>query len=135
MKLGYSRRGESGWEFSQKAVELLQQYMIKFPDFIAGIQRNPQSGFYGFEPFLNLLHLEGGNFLRIEISRRIAVTLRPLDAEQLDSDIVMLIEHDADILNASQPDMQPKKVRGVPRSALLRPADGVAIGTLPESWA
>ncbi|KAJ5134520.1 5'-3' exoribonuclease [Penicillium atrosanguineum] len=39
--LGYSRRGDSGWEFSQKAVDLLQQYMIKFPEFFAGIQRNP----------------------------------------------------------------------------------------------
>lgn len=124
--LGYSRRGESGWEFSQKAVELIQQYMINFPEFIAGIQRNPQgdrfrpTDFYPEEEALIkikeirdwLKSIEAKNFERV-----------PLDAEQLDSDIVKLIEQDADRLVQSQPQMKPKKVRGVPRSALLRPAD------------
>ena len=124
--LGYSRRGESGWEFSQKAVDLLQQYMIKFPEFFAGIQRNPQNDryspydFYPEETALLkmkeirdwLKSMEAKNFERV-----------PLDAEQLDSDIVHLIEQDADAINAQQPPMHPKKVRGVPRSALLRPAD------------
>ncbi|KAJ5573751.1 uncharacterized protein N7459_008178 [Penicillium hispanicum] len=124
--LGYSRRGDSGWEFSQKAVDLLQQYMITFPEFIAGIQRNPQNDRYSPTDFYPeeiallkmkeirdwLKSMEAKNFERV-----------PLDAEQLDSDIVQLIEQDADRLIQSQPQMQPKKVRGVPRSALLRPAD------------
>ncbi|KAJ5981371.1 hypothetical protein N7499_001619 [Penicillium canescens] len=124
--LGYSRRGETGWEFSQKAIDLIQQYMINFPEFIAGIQRNPQgdryspTDFYPEETALLkikeikdwLKSVEAKNFERV-----------PLDAEQLDSDIVQLIEQDADNLNLGQPQMQPKKVRGVPRSALLRPAD------------
>ncbi|CAL5871274.1 uncharacterized protein PFLUO_LOCUS5524 [Penicillium psychrofluorescens] len=124
--LGYSRRGDSGWEFSQKAVELIQQYMINFPEFIAGIQRNPQgdkfrpTDFYPEDVAMLkikeirdwLKSIESKNFERV-----------PLDAEQLDSDMVMLIEQDADRLIQSQPQMQPKKVRGVPRSALLRPAD------------
>ncbi|KNG90239.1 putative exonuclease Kem1 [Aspergillus nomiae NRRL 13137] len=124
--LGYSRRGDSGWEFSPKAVELLQQYMIKFPEFIAGIQRNPQgdrykpTDFYPEETALLkvkeirewLKSIEAKNFERV-----------PLDAEQLDSDIVKLIEQDADQLIQSQPAMQAKKVGGVPRSALLRPSD------------
>ncbi|KAJ5134521.1 hypothetical protein N7526_005886 [Penicillium atrosanguineum] len=59
-----------------------------------------------------LKSMEAKNFERV-----------PLDAEQLDSDIVHLIEEDADASNAQQPPMHPKKVRGVPRSALLRPAD------------
>ena len=40
--LGYSRKGPSGWEFSQAAIQLIQQYMIKFPQFIAGVHHNPQ---------------------------------------------------------------------------------------------
>ncbi|KAJ5689254.1 hypothetical protein N7462_003646, partial [Penicillium macrosclerotiorum] len=124
--LGYSRRGDSGWEFSQKAMELLQNYMINFPEFIAGIQRNPQKDRYAPTDFYPediasvkmkeirdwLKSIEAKNFERV-----------PLEAEQLDSDIVKLIEQDADSLNTSQLQMQPKKVRGVPRSALLRPAD------------
>ncbi|GLA39344.1 hypothetical protein AnigIFM63309_006681 [Aspergillus niger] len=124
--LGYSRRGDSGWEFSPKAVELLQQYMIKFPEFIAGIQRNPQNDrytptdFYPEETALLkmkeirdwLKSIEAKNFERV-----------PLDAEQLDSDLVKLIEQDADQLLQSMPPMEVKAVRGLPRSALLRPSD------------
>ncbi|KAJ5735837.1 uncharacterized protein N7483_000962 [Penicillium malachiteum] len=124
--LGYSRRGDSGWEFSPKAVTLLQQYMINFPEFIAGIQRNPQNDRYSPTDFYPeeialvkmkeirewLKSAEAKDFQRV-----------PLEAEQLDSDIVLLIQQDADEMNQSLPEMQPKKVRGVPRGALLRPED------------
>lgn len=124
--LGYSRRGDSGWEFSSKAVELLQQYMIKFPEFIAAIQQNPQQNRYKPTDFYPeetanlkmkeirdwLKSIEAKNFERV-----------PLDAEQLDSDVVKLIEQDANGLNQQAAAMVPKKIRGVPRSALLRPAD------------
>ncbi|KKA20107.1 Phosphodiesterase I [Rasamsonia emersonii CBS 393.64] len=124
--LGYSRRGESGWEFSQKAIDLVQQYMIRFPDFIAGIQRNPQgdryepTDFYPEEIAMQkikeirewLKSIEAKSFERV-----------PLDAEQLDSDIVKLIEQDADRLVQSQPPPEAKKIKGVPRGALLKPSD------------
>lgn len=124
--LGYSRRSESGWEFSQKAVDLIQQYMIKFPDFIAGIQRNPQGDKYlptDFYPAeiasakfkeINqwLKSIESKSFERV-----------PLEAEQLDSDVVKLIEQDADRLVQSQPPVEAKKIKGVPRNALLKPSD------------
>ena len=124
--LGYSRKGDSGWEFSPKAVALIQEYMINFPDFIAGIQRNPQGDRYSPADFYPqdialqkvkeirdwLKSIEAKSFERV-----------PLDAEQLDSDIVKLIEQDADKVAQSQAQVQPKKVRGVPRSALLRPSD------------
>ncbi|KAF7596557.1 hypothetical protein BBP40_000957 [Aspergillus hancockii] len=124
--LGYSRRGDSGWEFSPKAFELLQQYMIKFPDFIAGIQRNPQGDRYKPTDF----YPEGIALLKIKEIRDWLKSIEaknfervPLEAEQLDSDIVKLIEQDADKLIQSLPAMQPKKIKGVPRSALLRPSD------------
>lgn len=124
--LGYSRRGDSGWEFSAKAVGLLQQYMIKFPEFIAGIQKNPQNDryqptdFYPPEIALQkineikawLKEIEAKNFERV-----------PLEAEQLDSEIVKLIEQDADSILPSLPAIEVKKIRDVPRSALLRPSD------------
>lgn len=124
--LGYSRRGDSGWEFSPKAVALLQQYMINFPEFIAGIQQNPQQNRYQPTDFYPeevavlkmkeirdwLKSIEAKSFERV-----------PLDAEQLDSDVVKLIQQDADDFNQNVPVMMPKKIRGVPRSALLRPSD------------
>jgi 5'-3' exoribonuclease 1 len=124
--LGYSRRGESGWEFSHKAMALIQQYMIKFPEFIAGIQRNPQgdkyepTDFYPKETAMLKIKeirdwlklIEAKNFERV-----------PLDAEQLDSDVVQHIEVAADHFMHSQKAPEAKKIKGVPRGALLKPAD------------
>lgn len=124
--LGYSRRGPTGWEFSQKAISLIQQYMINFPEFIAGIQRNPQGDKYeptDFYPASTavakikeikdwLKSIEAKHFERV-----------PLDAEQLDSDVVKLIELDADRLAQAQAAVDIKRLKGVPRGALLKPAD------------
>ena len=124
--LGYSRRGQSGWEFSQKAIELLQEYMIKFPEFIAGIQRNPKGDLYqptdfypGDTASMKIKEIQA--WLRSVESK--AFEKVPLDAEQLDSDIVHLIEQAADKQVQNGPPVEGKKIKGVPRSALLKPAD------------
>lgn len=124
--LGYSRRGPSGWEFSEKAIALLSEYMIKFPDFIAGIQRKPQGDNFDATDFYPadiaatkikeiqtwLKSIESKSFERV-----------PLEAEQLDSDVVKAIEKSADDAFRSQPSTEAKKMRGVPRNALLKPTD------------
>ena len=124
--LGYSRRGNSGWEFSPKAIELIQDYMTRFPEFFAGIQNNPQGDKYEptdfFSPDIALQKIkEIGEWLKsIEAKNFERV---PLDAEQLDSDVVKLIELDASRLVQSQQQVEPQKIKGVPRVALLKPSD------------
>ncbi|MCJ1310727.1 hypothetical protein MMC25_004393 [Agyrium rufum] len=124
--LGYSRRSSTGWEFSQKAIELIRQYMVNFPDFIAGIQRNPQGNIYQAEDFFPgqdetakvkeiqnwLKSIESKNFQKV-----------PLDAEQLDSTTVMKIEQASDLALQNGPRVEGAKVKLAPRSALLKPAD------------
>jgi hypothetical protein len=124
--LGYSRRSDSGWEFSDKAIELLSTYMTKFPEFIAGIQRKPQGNEYDETDFYPaeiagakikeiaawLKSIESKNFEKV-----------PLDAEQLDSDAVMAIEKAADDALENGPGIEFKKLKGVPRNALMKPAD------------
>ena len=124
--LGYSRRSERGWEFSDKAIELLSTYMTKFPEFIAGIQRKPQGNEY-----------EETDFYPKEISgtkfREIVAWLKsieakhfekvPLDAEQLDSDVVMALEEAANKALTAGPAPEFKKLKGVPRNALMKPSD------------
>lgn len=124
--LGYSRRSEKGWEYSDKAVDLLRTYMIKFPEFIAGIQRKPQGNEYDETDFYPkeiastkikeiaawLKSIEAKNFEKV-----------PLDAEQLDSDAVMAIEQAADLALTSGPQPEFKKLKGVPRNALMKPSD------------
>lgn len=124
--LGYSRRSDKGWEFSDKAIELLSQYMTKFPEFIAGIQRKPQGNEYDETDFYSkeeaavkikeiaawLKSIESKNFEKV-----------PLDAEQLDSDAVMAIEQASDNVRAADPGPDIRKVKGVPRNALMKPSD------------
>lgn len=124
--LGYSRRGENGWEFSDKAVDLISQYMIKFPEFIAGIQRKPQGNEYESADFYPaetakakfaeittwLKSIESKNFDKV-----------PIDAQQLDSDTVKAIEVAVDAMLQSNPPPVGKKLKGVPRNALMKPGD------------
>ncbi|TVY40892.1 5'-3' exoribonuclease [Lachnellula subtilissima] len=103
--------------------------MTKFPEFFAGIQRKPQGNQYDAEDFYPaeiagekikeiaawLKSIESKNFEKV-----------PLDAEQLDSDAVMAIERAADAALAATGAAEPsdfKKLKGVPRNALMKPSD------------
>lgn len=124
--LGYSRRGTNGWEFSNKAIQLIQEYMIKFPRFIAAIQQNPQGNIYSATDLYPedeaqskikeiqawLKSIESKSFEKV-----------PLDAEQLDSEVVMAIEKAAILAVQNGPPIDGKKIKGVPRNALLKPSD------------
>jgi 5'-3' exoribonuclease 1 len=124
--LGYSRKPESGWEYSQKAIELLSAYMVKFPEFFAGIINNPKGDNWNDTDFYPadvakqkvkemvawLKEVESKNFEKV-----------PLDAEQLDSDAVKMVEQAADANFALTQDITPQKIGKVPRSALLKPSD------------
>ena len=126
--LGYSRRGSTGWEFSQKAIELIRLYMIKFPEFIAGIQRNSQGNIYNAtdfyppsEAYIKVKQIQ--TWLK-EIQSK-SFEKVPLEAEQLDSDVVHRIEQAADdAFQLDPPGKGPnRKIKGAPRNALLKPSD------------
>lgn len=126
--LGYSRRGPTGWEFSEKTIQLVRQYMIKFPEFIAGVQRNSQGSVYNATDFYPeavakpkikeiqawLKEMESKSFEKV-----------PLEAEQLDSEVVHKIEKAADEAFKVDPPGagKNKKINGAPRNALLKPSD------------
>lgn len=124
--LGYSRRSAAGWEFSQKAINLITQYMVKFPEFIAGLQRNPQGNLYEdtdfYPPETAVQKMkEIGQWLKSAEAKNLEKV--PLDADQLDSDVVMQIEATADNLLSTSPPPEYKPISSVPRYALLKPAD------------
>ena len=128
--LGYSRRGSTGWEFSRAAVDLIRQYMIKFPQFIAGIHSNPQGDMLDATAFFpgdadeaKAKIKEIQNWLK-EIESK-SFEKVPLEAEQLDSEVVMQIELAADEAVRNEPSPTLKTMNGVPRSALLKPSDAV----------
>ena len=126
--LGYSRKDNRGWEYSEKGIKLIQQYMLRFPDFIAGIQRNTQSNIYDATDFYPpteakakikeiqdwLKEVESKSFQKV-----------PLDAEQLDSEMVEKIEQASNEAFQLDPPGKGvnKKINGVPRNGLLKPSD------------
>ncbi|KAL8997728.1 MAG: hypothetical protein Q9169_003057 [Polycauliona sp. 2 TL-2023] len=126
--LGYSRKAGNGWEFSQKAIQLVQQYMVKFPEFIAGIQRNAQSKEYVATDFYpndlaKAKIKEIQNWLK-EIESK-SFEKVPLDAAQLDSEAVGRIEQAAtdNLKQNSMTAVKNQRIKGVPRSAILKPSD------------
>ncbi|RMD43279.1 hypothetical protein DV735_g1808, partial [Chaetothyriales sp. CBS 134920] len=127
--LGYSRKSSSGWEFSRAAVALITEYMTKFPDFIATIHSNPQGDMLmPTQLFPNLDEAEAKARIKEiqawlkEIESK-SFERVPLEAEQLDSDVVKLVEQAADQAFASEPPTVNKVLNGIPRSALLKPSD------------
>ncbi|KAJ4346863.1 exonuclease II Exo2 [Didymosphaeria variabile] len=124
--LGYSRKSANGWEYSQRAVDLLAQYMIKFPDFIAAIIKNPtgdgweDTDFFASEVAKQKVKEIGAWLKELQTKSFEKV---PLDAEQLDSDTVKLIEQAADANLPLTQDVEPKKIGKVPRNAILKPSD------------
>ncbi|KAI0525726.1 exoribonuclease 1 [Xylaria bambusicola] len=125
--LGYSRKSNSGWEFSPSAIVLLVQYMTQFPDFFAAILRNPSGSelsdtdLWSDPDVASARVKEIGAWLKtIETSKFERV---PLDAQQLDSEVVMELQKASDALRDSDVKTNRKKMTGVPRSALLHPKD------------
>ena len=124
--LGYSRRAANGWEFSNKALDLILQYMINFPEFIAGIQKKPQGDIYNDTDFYPAdiaaqKIKEIGQWLKSTQSKNFERV--PLDADQLDSDVVKKIEDTVDDIDAKSPPFESKRIKSAPRHALLKPSD------------
>src|SRR5690606_31675964 len=97
--LGYSRKRGNGWEFSEKAIKLLQEYMSTFPEFFEALQRNPQgdiyldSDFYPAEIAKEKIG-EIKKWLKGLDSKHLEKV--PLEAAQLEGDIVKNIEMEVD---------------------------------------
>ena len=125
--LGYSRKGNTGWEYSRKAIDLLVQYMTNFPEFIAKIESNPTGdgwddiSFYPDPQVAKTKMKEIGAWLKSVQTKDFERV--PLEAEQMDGDTVKAIEQAADRFNPPGIEMQGKAIKGVPRAALLKPAD------------
>ena len=125
--LGYSRKSQTGWEFSQAAVLLIVEYMTKFPDFFAGVKKNPtgnelsERDLWSDPAVASARVKEIGGWLKTLKTN--SMERVPLDAEQLDSNVVGQLAQEADDLKINDIPQKPTKMNGVPRNALMRPQD------------
>lgn len=125
--LGYSRKSNTGWEFSTQAIKLIADYMVAFPDFFAAIQKEPQRS------EITETDLWKDPAVASQRVKDISAWLKkqgmssfekvPLEAEQLDSDVVMALAATGEQMFQAAQDIEVRKLRGVPRTAILKPAD------------
>ncbi|KAG4306196.1 hypothetical protein PORY_000184 [Pneumocystis oryctolagi] len=124
--LGYSRKTEKGWEYTQEAIDLIQEYKKKFPDFVHSIQ------LYIFDdiPLINKL-IPGDDYK--EKVKEIKSWLKsineennfekvPLDVEQLDLLSMQMIEKELDKISENMSLFVPRRINNVPRNAILKPS-------------
>ncbi|TPX08224.1 uncharacterized protein E0L32_001880 [Thyridium curvatum] len=125
--LGYSRKSQTGWEFSPAAITLLTNYMVKFPDFFAALKKVPSGAeiqdtdLWPDATTAAARVKEIGAYLKtVETSKFERV---PLDAEQLDSNVVMQLADAADKAQLNIPVAEAKRINNLPRNALMKPSD------------
>lgn len=125
--LGYSQKSPSGWEFSNQAVQLIASFMVAFPDFFAAMHRiaaksdvtetdlwpDPKTAGTRIKEIAAWLKQQGVNKLE-----RV-----PLEAEQLDSEVVMALASVGEKALGLNNNPVTKPMKGVPRTAILKPSD------------
>ncbi|GAA5930973.1 hypothetical protein JCM1841_003667 [Sporobolomyces salmonicolor] len=124
--LGYSRKGDSGWEFSQRAIQLITEYRDKFPEIVQTLDTNRgdltrATDF--FDPsVVDQRMKELVSWIKEKGVRDFEKV--PLYSEQLDKDAVQLIEKLSDKLvsQKTQSGIKQALIKAIPRQALLKPA-------------
>ncbi|KAK0550358.1 exonuclease II Exo2 [Tilletia horrida] len=129
--LGYSRKSATGWEFSDKAIALIQEYNENFPEIGQRIAQRPRDDlstaavFFGeddaAERFRELKH-----WIKEAGVRDLEAV--PLFAETLSKQTIGVLEPFTErlALAKASPDGRAKLrkmlIKGLPRTALLKPA-------------
>ncbi|GAA6000306.1 hypothetical protein JCM10207_007950 [Rhodosporidiobolus poonsookiae] len=124
--LGYSRKTESGWEFSGKTIELVKEYKQLFPEIVDALNANRGDLTYASDFFPPNLVDQRMKELLAWIKQKGVRDFEkvPLFSEQLAKDAVQLVEKLEDKLAETKTLDKIKQARigGIPRQAVLKPA-------------
>ncbi|KAI9594045.1 XRN 5'-3' exonuclease N-terminus-domain-containing protein [Syncephalis fuscata] len=126
---GYSRKGVRGWDFSEKAIQLIEEYKTLFPDFFAGLERDVNGDIYQARK----LFTPETAAQRVEEIKAWLKTLDcrnqervSIDAEILGRETVELIEAATDKAIQASPGYRSLTIQNIPRFALLKPSFAAA---------
>ncbi|CAG8501716.1 6462_t:CDS:10, partial [Acaulospora colombiana] len=115
--LGYTRKTKEGWEYSEKAMQILSLYKQKFPEFIQGLENKHKEEIYSAEDFFP----EEEAVTKINAIKEWlkTVTIRDLEnvsleSEQLDKESIAKIENYADKFTKNQT-LKKLVVKKIPR--------------------
>lgn len=127
--LGYSRKSASGWEFSQQAVDLIEEYKTKFPEVPQKLMESNGRDLRNAEDFFGEANAprrtaELKQWIKEKGVRELEAV--PLFAEQLTKDTISTIEsftsRIAGVRSSEQAAMKRVIIKGIPRTALLKPS-------------
>ncbi|GET01384.1 exonuclease Kem1, putative [Rhizophagus clarus] len=127
--LGYTRKTKTkdkdGWEYSEKAIQILAEYKEKFPEFIQALENKHDKDeiytaedFYPKEEAVSKIHAIKDWLKTVEVRDFEKV---PLEAEQLDKEAIQDIEEAANELLENKDTDQVEKEK-LARHKLLKPS-------------
>ncbi|CCG82598.1 putative Exonuclease Kem1 [Taphrina deformans PYCC 5710] len=127
--LGFSRRNQMGWEYSDKAVALLQDYKRLFPEFIAQLERKARNDMFVATDFYPSSEAKSkikeiSSWLKSVATKSFEKV--PLEAQELDQETISRIEEAANDFNSKSLETKPTTINSVPRKALLKPEDAAS---------
>ncbi|KAI8612972.1 XRN 5'-3' exonuclease N-terminus-domain-containing protein [Chytriomyces sp. MP71] len=126
--LGMTRKNGSAWEYSNKAIELIQEYMTRFPEIVQGIERSRGGDMFADRDFFSsdkaadrvseiktwLKSVGVKDFEKVS-----------LQASALTKPYVQKIEQSVDAMYADSGNnvyQKSKIIKNVPRNAVLKPS-------------
>ncbi|KAJ3251090.1 hypothetical protein HK103_002892 [Boothiomyces macroporosus] len=114
--LGYSRKTEKGWEFSEKALDLITRYQQAFPSIFARLEKNPDGDYYKVSDFTK------GN--PQEFVKSVKAWLKENYVDDLLSDAIKYIDDELTAFKERANDAETEviDIKGIPRKNILKPA-------------
>ncbi|KAJ8079506.1 exonuclease II Exo2 [Marasmius tenuissimus] len=137
--IGYSRKDKEGgrhWEFSQKALALIREYMQRFPEVFRALEEDTRGNHGDMMVRADAFFTTGSQNPDAKV-KEVKAWLKSkgvrdfepvsLFCDQLDKETVAEIEKLADTYTASRSSGAIKKaiVKGIPRQAVLKPSDAI----------
>ncbi|QRV74976.1 5'-3' exoribonuclease [Ceratobasidium sp. AG-Ba] len=125
--LGYSRKSDQGWEFSEQAVELIREYKAAFPSIFAVLDSRRDDITRASDLFPNDDPETKVKEAKEWLASKGVRDFEPVSlfSDQLEKQNVANIEHYMDELKTEGAQTKRVMVQGVPRQALLKPDHAV----------
>ena len=123
--IDYSRRTANGWEFSDLAIQLIQQYQRAFPLFFARLKQavqNPNPTSLDFYPDSEAKARIAQMVTYLKLLDASHYNKVPIDADRMDKNTIGILEtHTQGFELGKEEEGVPKRINGVPRAAILDP--------------
>lgn len=125
--LGYSRKNDRGWEYSEATYRLVEKYLAAYPEVFATLDGSDRGVAKAWEMFRNEADPDAKlKEIRNWLKEQGVLDLEPvtLFAEELERNTVTQLEKLADDFNSHRKleDIKRILVRRIPRQAILKPA-------------